>query len=340
MTGGSGFLALHCILQALTAGYVVRTTVRSAGKKDAITEVLKKANPPLNIQKVSFVVADLLDDNGWAEAASGASIILHVASPFPAVQPKDENEVIQPAVSGTLRVLKAARSSGTVQRVVLTSSAVAISYGTKYVSGKVFDEDDWSDPDGKGSYITAYAKSKTLAEKAAWDFIDREGGDLELTVVNPVGIFGPPLLLPNESTTCDIIKDMLQGKFPAVPNIQFGVVDVRDVAALHLLAAVHESAKGQRYLCVAGRSTSLMEISNLLKAGLGSKASKAPSRTLPDVLVRALSYFMPSLKGAIPELGPPKEFSNLKARKLGWSPRSNEEAIVSCGQAFIDAGIC
>ncbi|KAK5051014.1 hypothetical protein LTR84_003573 [Exophiala bonariae] len=340
VTGGSGFLGLHCISQALTAGYTVRTTIRSESKRSAIIQALKKANTADEVQKLSFVTADLLNDSGWAEAVNGASLIIHVASPFPSIQPKDENEVIQPAVNGTLRVLKAAKSSGTVRRVVLTSSAVAISYGTKYMSGKVFDEDDWSDPDGKGSYITAYAKSKTLAEKVAWDFIDREGGGLELTVVNPVGIFGPALLLPNESTTCDIIKDMLQGRFPAVPNIRFGVVDARDVATLHLLAASNEKAKGQRYLCVAGKSVSLIEISSMLKAGLGYKASKAPTRTLPDLFVRALSYFMPSLKGAIPELGPPKEFSNVKARELGWKPRANEEAIVSCGQAFIDAGMC
>lgn len=340
VTGGSGFLALHCIAQALARGYSVRATIRSDSKKKAILQALKRSKPPVEISRLSFINADLLKDAGWAEAVEGVSFILHVASPFPNVQPEDENKVIRPAVDGTLRILRAAKASSTVKRVVLTSSAVAISYGTKYANGTVFSENDWSDPDGKGGYITPYAKSKTLAEKAAWEFMEREGGELELTVVNPVGIFGPPLLLPNESTTCGIVRDMLQGKFPAVPNIEFGVVDVRDVASLHLLVAIDDNAKGQRYLCVAGGSVSLVKIGGFLRSGLGSKASKAPTRTLPDILVRMLSYFMPSLKSAIPELGTRKEFSNVKARGLGWNPRSNEEAIVSCGQAFIDAGIC
>lgn len=340
VTGGSGFLALHCIAAALAQGYTVRTTIRSDKKKEAVIEAIQNVKPPVEVQRLSFVIADLLNDSGWTEAASGASLILHVASPLPSSQPSDENEVIRPAVDGTLRVLRAAKSSGTVKRVVVTSSASAVSYGTKWTDGKVFDEQDWSDPEGKGCYITPYAKSKTLAEKAAWEFIEGEGGDLELTVVNPAGIFGPPLRLPNESTTCDIIKGMMQGTFPAVPKIAFGVVDVRDVASLHLLAAAHDKAKGQRYICVAGDSVTLMEMSSILRAALGPKASQAPTRTLPDTLVKGLAYFMPSLKATIPELGPPKLFSNVKARELGWNPRSNEEAIVSCGQAYIDAGMC
>jgi len=340
VTGGSGFLALHCIDQALAGGFLVRTTVRSESKKDVVLQALKRFKSPEEIARLSFTHADLLKDDGWAEAVEGVSLVLHVASPFPNSQPADENELIRPAVDGTLRILKAAKTSGTVKRVVLTSSAVAISYGTKYTDNKVFDEKDWSDPDGKGGYITPYARSKTLAEKAAWEFMEQEGGSLELTVVNPVGIFGPPLLLPNESTTCGIIRDMLQGKLPAVPNIEFGVVDVRDVASLHLLAAKDKNAKDQRYLCVAGETVSLVQIAGILKAGLGSKASKAPARTLPNILIRMLSCFMPSLRGALPELGPRKQFSNAKARDLGWIPKSNEQAIVSCGQAFIDAGIC
>ena len=340
VTGGSGFLSIHCIAQALAAGYKVQTTVRSESKKQDVLKGLKSAQPPIDTLNLSFVSADLLQDDGWAEAVKDVSLVLHVASPFPSVQPRDDNEVIRPAVDGTLRVLKAAKASGTVKRVVLTSSAVAISYGTVCAKGKIFTEKDWSDPNGRGSYITPYAKSKTLAEKAAWEFIERQGGKMELTVVNPVGIFGPALLFPNDSTTCGIIKQMLQGKLPAVPNIKFGVVDVRDVALLHLLVATKPDATGQRYLCVAGKVVSLVEMSGFLKAGMGPKASNAPTRVLPDVLVRMLSYVMPQSKSVIPELGTQKEFSNEKARALGWNPRSNEEAIVSCGQALIDAGLC
>ena len=340
VTGGSGFVSLHCIAQALAAGYKVRTTIRSNGKKQNVLQGLKNAQPPVDTSNLSFVNADLLKDAGWSEAVKDVSIVLHVASPFPAVQPRDENEVIRPAVDGTLRVLKAAKAAGTVKRVVVTSSTAAICYGTTYTSDKIYTEKDWSDPEGKGSPITPYAKSKTLAERAAWDFIESEGGEMELTVVNPVGVFGPALLLPNESTTCDIIKQMLQGKLPAVPNISFGLVDVRDVASLHLLAATKPEAKGQRYLCSAGKIASLAEVGGFLKAGLGAKASKVPTRVLPNFLVRVMSYVMMQMKSITGELGKHKQLSNEKARALGWNPKSNEEAIVSCGQALIDAGLC
>lgn len=340
VTGGSGFVSLHCVAQALEAGYKVRTTIRSERKKQDALKGLEKAQPPVDASKLEFVIADLLKDEGWTDAVKDVSLVLHVASPFPSVQPKDENELIRPAVDGTLRVLKAAKASGTVKRVVVTSSAAAISYGTPYVSGKVYTEADWSDPDGKGSYISPYAKSKTLAEKAAWDFIEREGGDLELTVVNPHAIYGPPLLLPCESTTCGVIQQFLQGKLPAVPDVSFGIIDVRDVASLHMLAATKPEAAGQRYSCLAGKSASLAEMGVMLKAGLGAKASKAPTRTMPNFVVKLLSYVMAQLGPITHDLGKRKEFSNEKAKTLGWNPRSNEEAVVSCGQALIDAGIC
>ena len=339
VTGGSGFVSLHCIAQALAAGYKVRTTIRSEAKKQNVLKGLEHSTPPVDASKLEFVTADLLKDDGWAEAVKGASLVLHVASPFPGEQPKDENKLIRPAVDGTLRVLKAAKASDTVKRVVVTSSSAAISYGVAFEDGKTFTETDWSDPEGKGGHITKYGKSKTLAEKAAWDFMEREGGSLELAVINPVGIFGPPLLLPNESTTCDIIKKILQGKLPAVPDVSFGVVDVRDVASLHLLAATKPEAKSQRYLCVAGKCVTMSEMSGMLKSGLGKKASKAPTRVMPNMLIKMLSYVMTELGQITGELGRKKEFSNDKAKSLGWNPRSNDEAIVSCGQALVDAGI-
>jgi nucleoside-diphosphate-sugar epimerase len=339
ITGGSGFVSLHCIAQALTAGYKVRTTIRRDSRKQDVIKGLGNADPPVDASKVEFVIADLLKDDGWADAVKNVSLVLHVASPFPGVQPKDENELIRPAVDGTLRILKAAKASGTVKRVVVTSSQAAISYGVEFEKGKVFTEADWSDPNSK--YITPYMKSKTLAEKAAWDYIEREGGDMELTVVNPVGIFGPPLLLPCESTSVGIISQMLNGKLPAVPDVSFAVIDVRDVASLHLLAAVKPEAAGQRYQCCAetGPPVTLAETGAILKAGLGAKASKAPTGTMPNFLVKLVSYVMPQLKTIIHELGKRKHQSNEKARALGWNPRSNEEAILSCGQALIDAGV-
>ena len=339
VTGGSGFLSLHCIAQALVAGYKVRTTIRSEIKKQKVFEGLEHSKPPVDVSKVEFITADLLEDEGWAEAVKGVQLVLHVASPLPEEQPKDENVLIRPAVEGTLRVLKAAKAASTVKRIVVTSSSGAIAYGVTFDNGKTFTEADWSNPEGKGEPVTPYTKSKTLAEKSAWDFIEREGGSLELAVVNPVLILGPPLLLPNESTTCSMIQQILQGKLPAVPDLGWPVVDVRDVAALHLLVATTPDAKGQRYLCVAGKSVSMSEISSILKSGLGKKASKAPTRVMPNFLFKMVSYVMPSLRTIIPELGKKREFSNEKARSLGWSPRPNEEAIISCGQAIVDAGL-
>lgn len=336
VTGGSGFVSIHCIAQALEQGYRVRTTVRSKDKETKVINALAKL--PVDATKVEFRIADLLKDEGWPEALANVALVLHVASPFPATQPADENELIRPAVEGTLRVLRAAKAAGTVKRVVVTSSVAAVAYGTPF-AGRPYTESDWSDVEGKGSSITAYAKSKTLAEEAAWKFIKEEGGSMELATVNPAGIFGPPLIIPTESTTCGIIKQMLTGAFPMIPNISFGLVDVRDTAALLLLAATKPEAKGNRYLCVAGKSVSLPEMAGILKQGLGSKASKVSTRAMPNFLVKFLSLFVAQLKTASGEIGVAREFDSSNARALGWSPRSNEEAIVSCGQALLDAGL-
>lgn len=336
VTGGSGFLSLHCIAQALNQGYRVRTTLRSSAKEKNVLKGLENAKPPVDVSRLQFVVADLLKDDGWNAAVKDARLVLHVASPFPGVQPSDENELIKPAVEGTLRVLRAAKTAGTVERVVVTSSVAAVAYGTA-IKSQNYTEADWSDPEGKTGLINAYAKSKTLAEKAAWNFIKTEGNGMEMATVNPVGIFGPPLLLPNESTTVGVVKQMLTGALPAVPNVNFGLVDVRDVASLHLLAATKPEASGQRYIAVAGKAASLPEIAQILRNGLGDKASKVPTRTLPNFLVKVLSLFMAQLKSVAPELGVVREFDNTKAKSLGWSPKSNEESILSCAQALIDA---
>lgn len=338
VTGGSGFISLHCIAQALNQGYKVRTTVRSKAKESNVLAGLKNAQPPVNLERLEFVVADLLSDEGWTAATTGASLVLHVASPFPASTPEHEDDLIRPAVDGTLRVLKAAKAAGSVKRVVVTSSIASISYGTPLKQGQSYTEEDWSDTQGRGSVIPAYPKSKTLAEQAAWEYIKTEGSPMELATVNPGGVFGPPLLIPTESTTCSIVKQMLEGALPAVPNITFGMVDVRDVAALHLLAATKPEANGQRYVCVAGPSVSLRQMAQMLRDGLGTKASRAPTMILPNFLVRVVSVFMKQLKSVVPDVGVVKEYDNSKARALGWEPRSNDEAIISCGQALLDAG--
>lgn len=218
ITGGSGFLALHCVAQALAAGYKVKTTVRSKAKQADVLKGVGNAQPPVDVSNLSFATVDLLKDDGWEEALRGCQLVLHVASPLPGVPPKDENLLIKPAVDGTLRVLKAAKAAGTVTRVVVTSSCATINMGTPYRAGKTYSELDWSDPDGKGAPVTAYMRSKILAEKAAWDFIQKEGGEMQLAVVNPGMIFGPPLLIPHGSTTVGVIEQMLQGKIPALPS--------------------------------------------------------------------------------------------------------------------------
>jgi nucleoside-diphosphate-sugar epimerase len=231
VTGGSGFVGAHCIDQLLRAGYRARTTVRSLKREADVRAVLNVAGSPRQ-DALSFIAADLSADAGWTEAVQGCRFVLHVASPFPGKAPKHEDELIVPARDGTLRVLRVLRAAreARVERVVLTSSFVAIGYGQKPRTAP-FDERDWTDLNGPG--LTAYAKSKTIAERAAWDFIASEGNGLELSVINPVGIFGPPLG-SDYATSVEIVQRFLDGAVPVCPRISFGGVDVRDVADLHL----------------------------------------------------------------------------------------------------------
>lgn len=334
VTGGSGFVGGHVILQLLEAGHEVRTTVRSLAKEQAVRDTLARAGAT-NLDRLTFAAADLEKDDGWAEAVAGCDYVQHVASPFPIAQPRDENELIRPAVDGTIRVLRAGRDAG-VKRVVLTSSYAAIGYG--HGKGeKVFTEQDWTNLDGPG--VQAYQKSKTLAERAAWDFIEREGGTMELAVVNPVGIFGPAL---NEdlSSSIELLRQMLLGKVPGAPRLYFGAVDVRDVAGLQVKAMTAPAAKNQRFLAVAGDVVSAHEVSEMLQRGLGEKAAKAKLRKLPDWLVRIVALVNPLAREALPRLGVKGDASNAKARNLlGWQFRSNEEAIVASGESLVQLGI-
>jgi len=334
VTGGSGFIGAHCLLQLLDAGYRVRTTVRALSREAEVRAMLKTGGVQSDAA-LRFVVADLLSDAGWAEAVAGCDFVLHVASPFPASVPKNDDELIVPARDGTLRVLRAARDAG-VRRVVLTSSFAAVGYGVP-VPAQPFTEESWTNPDGP--LVAAYYQSKILAERAAWDFIAREGGALELSVVNPVGVFGPALGA-DFSTSIEIIRRLMDGAMPGLPRLSFSVVDVRDVAQLHLLAMTEPAAKGQRFLAVAGDNIRLQEVAQLLKARLGAAASRVPTRMLPDWLLRVLARFDRSVALIIPELGTVRRVSNDKARRLlGWTPRSNEEAIVSSAQSLMALGL-
>jgi nucleoside-diphosphate-sugar epimerase len=334
VTGGSGFIGSRLILCLLGAGYRVRATLRSLGREAELRSMLKAGGAEPG-GELAFAAADLMSDAGWREAVAGCDYVFHVASPFPLNMPKREDDLIIPAREGALRVLRAAREAG-VRRVVLTSSFAAIGYGHEF-RDRPFSEEDWTDP--KGGDVSAYAKSKTLAERAAWDFVAGEGRALELSVVNPVGVLGP-VLGPDYSTSIQLVKRLMDGTVPGIPNLSFGIVDVRDVADLHLRAMTDPAAKGERFLASAGDSMTMPEIADLLRARMGDSAAKVPTRVLPDWLVRLASLLDPSLKQIVPELGRAKNASNEKAKRLlGWAPRSNEDAIVATAESLVRLGL-
>lgn len=334
VTGGSGFIAVHTILQLLAAGYNVRATVRNLKREGDVRAMLREGGAEPG-DRLSFTAADLESDAGWPEAVAGCESVLHVASPFPPRVPNHEDELIVPAREGTLRVLRAARAAG-VRRVVLTSSFAAIGYGKK-PQNSPFNETNWTDPDGKD--VLPYVKSKTLAERAAWNFISSEGGGLELSVINPVGVFGP-VLGPDFSTSVLIVQRLLDGAMPGVPRLYFGAVDVRDVADLHIRAMTHPAAKGERFLAVAGDFMSIREIALVLKRRLGAAARRVPTLQLPDWLVRLAALRDPAVRQILPELGKVKNATNEKAiRILSWSPRSNEDALVATGHSLLRFGL-
>ncbi|MEQ9440275.1 MAG: aldehyde reductase [Cyclobacteriaceae bacterium] len=330
VTGGTGFVGGHCILQLLQKGYQVRTTIRAISRKTEVLEMLKTGGIT-SFDDLEFIEADLTDDAHWGQAVEGCTYVLHVASPIHLQAPKDENEMITPAVDGTLRVLKAARNAG-VNRVVMTSNFGAVGYSHKDTSSPITEE-SWTDPYEKG--LSAYNKSKVLAERAAWDFINQEGGALELSVINPMGIFGPSLSA-DLSSGFELLKKMLDGSMKAIPNITLGIVDVRDVADLHIRAMTSPAANGQRFLALAGGTLSLPQIARLLKDKMPSIAGKVSTRTLPDWIVRLAAWFSPQAKAIVPLLGINRNASNQKARSvLGWQPRTNEEAVLATVESLV-----
>jgi nucleoside-diphosphate-sugar epimerase len=335
VTGGSGFIGGHCILELLAERHHVRTTIRNIGREGEVRAMLAAAGAEEPGERLVFIEADLTSDAGWAEAVEGCDYVLHVASPFPAAQPKHEDELIIPARDGALRVLRAARD-GHVKRVVLTSSYAAIGYGAPGRSTP-FTEEDWTDLRAPG--IQPYVKSKTIAERAAWDFIESEGHGLELCVINPVGVFGP-VLSKDFSTSILIVQRLMDGSVPGCPKLTFGVVDVRDVADLHIRAMRHPAAAGQRFLAIAGRFITIRDIALILKRVLGPAARRVPTWEIPDWVVRLVARFDPEVRQLLPELGKTPDALNEKARKLlGWAPRSNEEAVVDTARSLIAIGV-
>jgi dihydroflavonol-4-reductase len=334
VTGGSGFIGSHAILQLLAAGHQVRTTVRSLKRERDVRDLLREGGVEPG-DKLSFFATDLESDAGWREAIVGCEFVLHVASPFPPGVPKHENELIVPARDGALRVLRASRDAG-VKRVVLTSSFAAIGYGTgEKPHNAPFDERDWTNPKAN---VSAYVKSKTLAERAAWEFIAREGSGLELSVVNPVAVFGP-VLGPDYSTSIALIKRMLDGGMPGSLKLYLGVVDVRDVVDLHIRAMTNPAAKGERFIAAAGDFLPMIEIARILRR-MGELGKKVPTRELPNWLVRLIALPVREVRQTLPELGKIKNATNEKARRvLGWQPRSNEQCIVATAESLARLGL-
>lgn len=334
VTGGSGFVGAHCILHLLQGGYGVRTTVRSLAREAEVREMLRVGGVEAG-DRLSFAAADLTGDAGWAKAAAGCAYVLHVASPFPSALPRHEDEIVVPARDGALRVLKAARDAG-VKRVVLTSSFAAIGYG-QAPKNRPFNEEDWTGPNGDD--VRAYVKSKTLAERAAWDFIAREGGALELSVVNPVGVFGP-VLGPDYSTSILLVQRLMDGAMPGLPRLYFGCVDVRDVADLHVRCMTDPAAKGERFLALAGEFLSVVQVARILKRRMGAAGRRIPALELPDFLVRLAARRDEAVQQILPELGKRKNGTNEKARRvLGWQPRSNEECLVATAESLVRLGL-
>jgi nucleoside-diphosphate-sugar epimerase len=334
VTGGTGFIASHTILQLLRANHRVRTTIRSLKRESDVRGMLRVGGAEPS-EQLTFFEADLENDAGWPEAITGCDYVVHVASPFPPTVPKHEDELVVPAREGALRVLRASRDAG-VKRVVLTSSFAAIGYGHQPQNAP-FDERDWTDTSGND--VTAYVKSKTFAERAAWDFIAKEGGPLELSVVNPVAVFGP-VLGPDYSTSVLLIHRLLSGKVPGSPKLTFGVVDVRDIADLHIRAMLHPAAKGERFLGVAGDFMLIRDMAMVLKTRMGETGRKVPTRQLPNWLVRLAALRDPAVKQILPELGKFKNGTNQKAQRLlGWTPRSSEEAIVATAESLLRLGL-
>jgi dihydroflavonol-4-reductase len=335
VTGGSGFIGSHAILQLLAAGHTVRTTVRDLKREPDVRVLLKAGGAEPTPKQLAFFTASLEKDEGWKEAVAGSEYVLHIASPFPASLPQHEDELIIPAREGTMRVLRASRDAG-VKRVVVTSSFAAIGYGHPATHG-TFTEADWTNPDGDD--VQPYIKSKTLAERAAWEFIDKEGGSMELATVNPVGVFGP-VLGADIATTIGIIKRMLEGDMPGLPKLTFGAVDVRDVADLHLLAMTHPAAKHQRFLAVAGEFMTFHDIATVLKQRFGEQARKVPTRGIPDWVIRAVALWDSGAKMVTGELGKRKNATSEKAQKmLGWAPRSREDAVIATAESLIQRGL-
>ncbi|MCK8120922.1 aldehyde reductase [Pseudoalteromonas sp. 2CM32C] len=325
LTGISGFIGLHIAKQLLDQGFHVRGSVRNLRKSQSIKNTLEKAST--NVSELSFVELDLTSDKGWDNAAEGCDYVMHVASPFAAAEPKHEDDMIKPAVDGSLRALRAAKNAG-VKRVVLTSSALTMMATMK--TGTI-GPDDWADTNSKD--IGTYAKSKTLAEQAAWQFMEKQNSAMELVTVNPGGVFGPALGDDISGQSMSTVDQMLRGKIPMVANVAIPMVDVRDVANAHVKAMTNDQAAGHRIIASRSEATHLKEIAKILK----EHGYKGPStRVAPNFLLRFMSLFDKEAKGMVSFLDMNIRADNSKALELfDWTPRPFSETILDAAKSII-----
>ena len=329
VSGGSGYIAGFLIRQLVTEGWRVHTTVRNLAREGGVRKLLA-----VDDSRLHFFAADLNADAGWAEATAGCSHVAHVASPLPAGVPGDPNELILPARDGALRALRAAKAAG-VRRFVMTSSVAAISYGRGRGTHH-FTEADWTLLEQPG--LTPYIRSKTIAERAARDWVAKEGGGIEFCTINPSVVLGP-VWSADYSASVTIVKRLLDGSMSACPDIGFGVVDVRDVADLHVRALKAPGMAGERFIA-SGRFMKLREIAEVLRAELGPQARKVTTRNLPDWAVRMAALFNPLARAVIGELGSVRhqDASHAKA-VLGWATRPVEQSIADTARSLIERGI-
>jgi dihydroflavonol-4-reductase len=335
VTGASGYIAGHCMLRLLQDGYRVRGTLRSLRRAGEVRQWLIKARAGVDPGgALSFVEAELTNPSGWDAAMEGVRYVLHVASPIPSSMPEDPDDLIVPAREGTLHVMRAA-ARASVQRVVQTSSAAAISYGRDAPNSHLFSEADWTDPDHQDN--VPYTRSKTIAERAAWAELPKLPRPLEWVAINPGLVLGP-VLDKDASASVLIITKLLKGEIPGLPRFGYGIVDVRDLADLEVRAMTAPQASGQRYVG-SGPFIFMSEIAKVLKQRFGDNAKKVPSRKLPDWIVRLVGLFDKEVRGQEFELGKVRRLSSAKAQKdLGWSSRPWEDTILDTATSLAAVG--
>jgi len=334
VTGITGFIGSHIAVKLLNAGYSVRGSMRNLDRKDSILKILSENSAVSG--NLEFVKGELTEPGDWDRAVEGMDYIMHVASPLPFDLKKDANDLIIPAREGTLNVLKAAVKHK-VKRVVLTSSIAAIAHGHKE-KVRTYTEEDWTDLNGEVKDLPPYVQSKTIAESEAWKYINQPEVKTELVAINPGYVFGP-LLEKDYSDSALIVRKLMAGEIPGLPKISFSVVDVRDVAKMHLWALEEPSAAGNRFICV-NKSSSYQEIAITLKNAFPDFGKKIKTFVLPDFFIRFYSFFNKDTKAITIELGRNRTFDNSKAVQMfNWEPRSNKKAILSLAESLIRFGV-